>query len=46
MSKNKTITVKLTKSTAACTREVRATVAGLGLKRPGSERTLDNTPAV
>lgn len=46
MSKNKTITVKLTKSTAACTKEVRATVAGLGLKRPGSEKTLENTPAV
>ena len=36
MAKNKTITVKLTTSTASCTKEVKATVTGLGLRRPGS----------
>ncbi len=46
MAKNKTITVKLIKSTAGSTQDVKATVTGLGLRRPGSERTLENTPAV
>lgn len=43
---NKTITVKLAKSTIACTDKVKATVKGLGLRKTGSSRTLENTPAV
>ena len=40
------ITVKLKKSTIGSTEKQKANVRGLGLKRPGSERTLENTPAV
>ena len=43
---SKTITVKLKRSTVACTEKQKATVRGLGLRRPGSEKTLENTPAV
>ncbi len=43
---NKTITVKLKKSTIACTDKQKAQVKGLGLRRIGHERTLENTPAV
>ncbi|MBL7664231.1 MAG: 50S ribosomal protein L30 [Bacteriovoracaceae bacterium] len=43
---NKTITVKLTKSLISCTDKQRANVAGLGLKRLHSAKTLENTPAV
>ncbi len=43
---SKTITVKLVKSTITCTDKVKATVRGLGLRKTGSSRTLENTPAV
>lgn len=43
---NKTITVKLKKSTNKVTADVRSTVLGLGLKKIGQERTLENTPSV
>lgn len=43
---NKEITVKLTKSVIACTEKQKATVRGLGLRKIGSTRTLENTPAV
>ncbi|MCK5073321.1 MAG: 50S ribosomal protein L30 [Bacteriovoracaceae bacterium] len=43
---NKTITVKLKKSTITCTENQKATVKGLGLKKTGSEKTLENTPCV
>ena len=43
---NKTITVKLKKSTIGCTEKVKANVRGLGLKKLHSVRTLENTPAV
>ena len=42
----KKITIQLTKSTASCTKDVKATVLGLGLKKIRSESTLENTPAV
>ena len=38
--------VTLKKSLIGCTQIQRATVAGLGLKRPNQERILDNTPAI
>ena len=43
---NKTITVKLKKSTITCTENQKATVKGLGLKKTGSEKILENTPCV
>ena len=43
---SKTITVKLKKSTITCTDNVKACVKGLGLRKTGSSRTLENTPAV
>jgi len=42
----KTITVKLKKSTVGCTEKVKGTVRGLGLRKTGSSKTLENTPAV
>lgn len=42
----KQITVKLKKSVIACTEKQKATVRGLGLRKIGSQRTLENTPAV
>ncbi len=42
----KTIKVTLKKSTVACTEKIKAHVKGLGLKRPGSFKVLENTPAV
>ena len=42
----KTITVKLAKSTISCTKEMRASVKGLGLRKLHSTKTLPNTPAV
>ena len=42
----KTITVKLKKSTIRCTDKVKATVRGLGLRKTGTSKTLENTPAV
>lgn len=43
---SKTITVKLKKSVIAGTEKQKATVRGLGLRKTGSSRTLENTPAV
>jgi len=43
---NKTITVKLKKSTIGCTDKQKNQVKGLGLRRVGHERTLENTPSV
>ncbi len=43
---NKQITVKLKKSVIACTEKQKATVRGLGLRKIGSSRTLENTPAI
>lgn len=40
------ITVKLVKSLIGSTRVQEACVKGLGLRRIGSERTLENTPCV
>jgi len=42
----KTITVTLKKSTIACTEKQKACVRGLGLRKTGSSKTLENTPAV
>jgi large subunit ribosomal protein L30 len=39
-----TITVKLKRSTISCTKKQVATIAGLGLRKIGSVRTLENTP--
>ncbi len=41
-----TITVKLKKSTITCTEKQKANVRGLGLRKTGSVKTLENTPAV
>ena len=43
---SKTITVRLKKSVIGCNDKQKACVAGLGLRRTGSSRTLENTPAV
>jgi len=40
------ITIKLKRSTISCTRTQIATIKGLGLKRIGQEKTLENTPCV
>jgi len=42
----KTITVKLKKSTITCTEKQKACVRGLGLRKTGTSRTLENTSAV
>jgi large subunit ribosomal protein L30 len=42
----KTITVKLKKSTIACTQSQKSNVRGLGLRKTGTSKTLENTPAV
>lgn len=41
-----TITVKLKKSVIGCTDKQKACVNGLGLRKTGSVKTLENTPAV
>jgi len=41
-----TITVKLKKSPISCTEKMKATVRGLGLRKVGSSKTLENTPCV
>jgi len=41
-----TITIKLKKSTIACTEKQKANVRGLGLRRLNHTKTLENTPAV
>lgn len=43
---NKEITVKLVKSTIACTEKQKATIRGLGLRKINHTKTLENTPAV
>ena len=43
---NKEITVTLKKSTISCNQKQKATVKGLGLRKTGSSKTLENTPAV
>jgi len=43
---NKKITVKLVKSVIGCTENQKANVRGLGLRKTGTSRTLENTPAV
>ena len=43
---NNTITVKLKKSVIGCTEKQKACVRGLGLRKTGSVKTLENTPAV
>jgi large subunit ribosomal protein L30 len=40
------IRVKLKKSTISCTKGQKANVKGLGLRKIGAVRTLENTPAV
>jgi large subunit ribosomal protein L30 len=42
----KTITVKLKKSVISCTEKQKACVRGLGLRKTGSSKTLENTSAV
>ena len=43
---SKTISVKLKKSTNGCSERQKANVRGLGLRKTGSSRELENTPAV
>ncbi len=43
---NKTITVKLKKSVIGKPQDQHATVLGLGLKKVGATRELENTPSV
>ena len=45
-SKKKTITVRLRRSLISEKPGIRATILGLGLKRIGAVRTLENTPSV
>ena len=40
------ITIRLKKSTITCTEKQKANVRGLGLRKVGGTRTLENTPAV
>ena len=46
MANSNMITVKLTKSLIGKSPRQRATIKGLGLKKIGSEKTLENTPSV
>ena len=46
MAEKKTLTVKLVKSPIGTKADHRATVRGLGLRRLGGERVLEDTPAV
>jgi large subunit ribosomal protein L30 len=41
-----TIIVRLKKSVISCTDKQKANVKGLGLRKTGSIKTLENTPAV
>ncbi|MFT6631726.1 MAG: large subunit ribosomal protein L30 [Bacteriovoracaceae bacterium] len=41
-----TITVRLKKSSITVTEKMKANVRGLGLRKVGSMRTLENTPCV
>ena len=40
------ITIRLKKSTITCTEKQKACVRGLGLRKTGTSKTLENTPAV
>ena len=42
----KKLEVTLKRSTIGCTERQKATVRGLGLRKLGGSRTLENTPAV
>ena len=42
----KKIKVTLRRSTIGCTTRQHETIKGLGLRRIGQERVLDNTPAI
>jgi large subunit ribosomal protein L30 len=46
MADKKTLTVRLVKSVAGTREDHRATVRGLGLRKLGSTRVLEDTPAV
>lgn len=46
MAEKKTLTVKLVKSPIGTKGDHRATVRGLGLRRLGGVRVLEDTPAV
>jgi len=46
MSDKKTLTVKLVRSVAGTRESHRATVRGLGLRKLGSTRVLEDAPAV
>ena len=46
MSKPQTVKVQLVRSPIGCKESHRATVRGLGLRRPNSVRELEDTPAV
>jgi large subunit ribosomal protein L30 len=46
MAEKKTLTVKLVRSVAGTREAHRATVRGLGLRKIGSTRVLEDTPAV
>jgi large subunit ribosomal protein L30 len=46
MSEKKTLTVKLVRSVAGTRQSHRDTVRGLGLRKIGSQRELEDTPAV
>lgn len=41
-----TITIKLKKSTISCTEKQKSCVKGLGLRKTGSVKTLENTSSV
>jgi large subunit ribosomal protein L30 len=41
-----TITIKLKKSVISCNEKQKANVRGLGLRKTGSLKTLENTPSV
>jgi len=41
-----TITVKLKKGTIGCNEKIKANVRGLGLRKIGSVKKLENTPCV
>ena len=43
---SKTIEVRLKKSVIGCNDKQKACVKGLGLRKTGSSKTLENTPAV
>ena len=46
MSTKNNITVKLKKSLIGSTKKTKAHVQGLGLKKVGDSRSLENTPSV